>query len=119
MQEQAKKDRAREAELEVWRGECRAIVARRERAQEAQVQADEDLINARTQQEAEAAEKAIASSRQAYAAALAEEEPPEPPPPPPDDEPKLFFEVGAVPACHMRTCLCLCDGDCKLQMPYS
>ena len=77
----------------MWRGECEAIQARREAAKATQVEAEQDYVNARTQQEAESAEKSIVASKAALAAAMAEKEPPEPPPPPPEDEPKLFFEV--------------------------
>ena len=102
LQEQAKRDRARAAELDVWRLECEGIRERRETAQHAQARAEEDYANACTQQEAEAAEAAIAAAKAALGQALAEQEPPKPPPPLPDDDAKLFFTVrrGQWCCCH-------------------
>ena len=114
-QEQAKKDRAREAELAAWRAVCQALSLRREQAREAKVQAELDYQHARTQQEAESAEHSIAAAKAALAAAVAEQDPPEPPPPPPEDEPKLFFQVG--PALGLlQSCQVCCRWPLTLTM---
>ena len=80
----------------------------REAAASAETQAREDYANARTQQEAEAAEAAIKAAVAARAAAQAETEPPQPVEQVFDeDQLPMYFQVGggpSAPACAVRTC---------------
>eukprot|EP00877_Chromochloris_zofingiensis_P008558 jgi/Chrzof1/3956/Cz13g14240.t1 len=74
----AKQKERRAARLRQWQDECDAVKARKEAAAAAKAKAEADYSNARTQQEAERAEKAIKEAAVALKEALRAKEPPRP-----------------------------------------
>lgn len=68
----------RDARVKEWQAQCEAVRKRKEMAQQSKLKAENDYANARTQQEAERAERAIAEATATLKEALAEKEPPVP-----------------------------------------
>ncbi|GIL86387.1 hypothetical protein Vretimale_11669 [Volvox reticuliferus] len=96
-QQAAKLQRRKDALVAEWQAQCDALRQRREAGMAAKVQAESDYANARTQQQAERAERAIKESLALLKEIMKEREPP----PPnldfqmdPDDE-EMYFQEPA------------------------